>query len=141
MRYAASPDVSLVEIDTNHLEGIEDNPEAIEFGVRLSGRPTDIWMQEFEQAYHQTPYTLKPPVRIDGDTLRIIFLHRYAGELQGFIHFLAMMVDQANTETHRTEHLHQSSAQERYKAEFREALRQVHLTEQATPPRKAFTQA
>ena len=77
--------------------------------------------------YHQTPYTLKPPVRVEGDALRIIFLHRYSEELQGFLQFLALILERANTETQRTEELHLSSTQERYKAEFRDALRQVRL--------------
>ena len=115
------------EIDTDHLENIEENREAIEFTVRLSGRPSDAWTQEFDQAYLQTPYTLKPPVRVSEDSLRIIYLPRYAGELQGFFRFLAFIIQQANQETHRSEELHTSSAQERHKAEFREALRRIEL--------------
>lgn len=121
------PDISLKEIDTDHLGNVEDNREAVEFSVRLSCTPTDYWRQEFEQAYLQTPYTLKPPVRLEGDTLYIVFLPRYAGELPGFFHFLAMMIQRANSETHRTEELHTSNAQERQKAEFREALRRIEL--------------
>ncbi len=121
------PDVALDKIDTEHLANVEDNREAVEFSVRLTCTPTDFWRQEFDQAYLQTPYTLKPPVRLDGDTLHIIFLPRYAGELPGFFHFLAMIIARANAETHLTEELHTSSAQERQKAEFREALRNMEL--------------
>ncbi len=127
MRYVASPDIHLREIDTDHLENIEENREAIEFAVRLSSRPNDAWVQEFDQAYLQTPYTLKPPVRVFEDTLRVIFLPRYASELQGFFRFLGLIVDRSNKETHRTEELHTSSAQERHKAEFRQALRRIEL--------------
>lgn len=123
----ASPTITLREIDTKNLVSIEDNREAIEFGVLLSDAPTEVWIQEFEQVYHQTPYTLKPPVRVEGDAFRIVFLHRYSGELQGFLQFLALIIDRANSETQRTEELHLSSTQERYKAEFRDALRRVHL--------------
>jgi hypothetical protein len=123
----ASPTITLREIDLNNLVSIEDNREAIEFGVKLSAAPSEVWIQEFEQVYHQTPYTLKPPVRVEGDAMRIIFLHRYAGELQGFLQFLALIVDRANAETQQTEELHLSSTQEKYKAEFRDALRRVHL--------------
>ncbi len=129
MNDAASPAISLREIDCNTLVSIEDNREAIEFGVKLSGIPSEVWIQEFEQVYHQTPYTLKPPVRVEGDALRIIFLHRYSEELQGFLQFLALILERANTETQRTEELHLSSTQERYKAEFRDALRRVRLPE------------
>ena len=123
----ASPNIALREIDTNNLVSIEDNHEAIEFGVRLSDTPSDVWISEFEQIYHQTPYTLKPPVRVEGDEMRIVFLHRYADEVQGFLQYLALIIDRANTETHRTEELHLSSAQEQYKAEFREMLRNLQL--------------
>ncbi len=127
MNDMASPLITLREIDLNRLISIEDNREAIEFGVMLSAAPSEVWIQEFEQVYHQTPYTLKPPVRVEGDAMRIVFLHRYSGELQGFLQFLGLIVDRANTETQRTEELHLSSTQERYKAEFRDALRRVHL--------------
>lgn len=130
MNDMASPTIRLREIDLNRLVSIEDNREAIEFGVRLSAAPSDVWIQEFEQVYHQTPYTLKPPVRVEGDAMRIVFLHRYSEELQGFLQFLALIVDRANNETQRTEELHLSSTQERYKAEFRDALRRVHLPDQ-----------
>lgn len=127
MNDMASPVITLREIDLNRLISIEDNREAIEFGVLLSDAPTEVWTQEFEQVYHKTPYTLKPPVRVEGSALRIVFLHRYSGELQGFLQFLALIVERTNYETQRTEELHLSSTQERYKSEFRDALRRVHL--------------
>ncbi len=127
MNDTASPTITLREIDLKRLVSIEDNREAIEFGVLLSDAPTEVWIQEFEQVYHQTPYTLKPPVRLEGDALRIVFLHRYSEEVQGFLQFLALIIDRANYETQRTEELHLSSTQERYKAEFRDALRRVQL--------------
>lgn len=121
------PDIFLREIDTEHLANVEENREAVEFQVCLSCVPTGAWRQEFDQAYLRTPYTLKPPVRLEEDTLHIIFLPRYAGELPGFFRFLALIIKQANQETHRTEELHTSTAQERQKAEFREALRRIEL--------------
>ncbi len=127
MNDMASPTIALREIDLDRLVSIEDNREAIEFGVLLSAAPSDVWISEFEQVYHQTPYTLKPPVRVEGDAMRIVFLHRYSGELQGFLQFLALIVDRANYETQRTEELHVSSTQERYKTEFRDALKRVRL--------------
>ena len=127
LKYVASPDIHMREIDLDHLENIEGSRESIEFAVRLSSRPGDAWVQEFDQAYLQIPYTLKPPVRVHDDTLRIVYLPRYAGELQGFFRFLGLIVDRANKETHRTEEMHTSSAQERHKAEFREALRRIEL--------------
>ena len=127
MNDTASPTIAMKEIDFKRLVSIEDNREAIEFGVILSDTPSEVWTGEFEQVYHTTPYTLKPPVRVEGNALRIVFLHRYASELQGFLQFLALIIDRANAETERTEELHLSSTQEKYKAEFRDALRRVHL--------------
>lgn len=124
---AASPSLFLKEIDSDHLVSIEDNREAIEFGVRLSKKPNDIWVQEFEHTYQITPYTLKPPVHVVDDTLRIVFLHRYAGELNGFLQFLALIVERSNAEAQRTEEMHLSTTQEKYKAEFRDALRRIRL--------------
>lgn len=122
-----SPDIWLREIDAEHLANVEAIRDAVEFQVCLNAEPPEIWQQEFEQAYKQTPYTLKPPVRIEGDTLHVIFLPRYVKELPGFFRFLAMILKQTNQEVHRTEEMHTSSAQERQKREFREALRRIEL--------------
>lgn len=122
-----SPDISLREIDSDHLANVEGNREAVEFQVCLNAVPSDIWQTEFEQAYRQIPYTLKPPVRIEDDTLHIIFLPMYVKELPGFFRFLTMIIKNANEEVHRTEEMHTSSAQERQKKEFREALRRIEL--------------
>lgn len=127
LKYVMSPDIHMREIDVDHLENIEGNREAIEFTVRLSSRPNDAWVQEFNQAYLQTPYTLKPPVNVYEDSLRVIYLPRYANELQSFFRFLDLIVHRANEETHRSEEMHTSSTQERHKAEFREALRRIEL--------------
>jgi len=117
----------LREIDTEHLANVEDNREAVEFQVCLNAAPNDIWQHEFEQTYKQTPYTLKPPIRLDGDTLHVIFLPCYVQELPGFFKFLAMIMRRANQEAHVTDEMHTSSAQERQKNEFREALRRIEL--------------
>jgi len=122
-----SSEISLREIDTEHLENVEENREAVEFQVRLSAVPTEAWRHEFEQAYLHTTNTLKPPVRLVGDVLHIVYLPRYAGELQTYIEFLARIIKVSNAETHLTEELHTSSAQERQKADFRKALRGVKL--------------
>jgi hypothetical protein len=125
--YMISPDIHLREIDSDHLENIEGSRESVEFTVRLSSKPTEAWVQEFDQAYLQIPYTLKPPVRVYEDSLRIIYLPRYANELQSFFRFLTLIVDRSNKETHRTEEMHTSNTQERQKAIFREALRRIEL--------------
>ena len=124
------PDIALEEVDTEHLANVEGNRDAVEFSVRLSCTPTEAWRQEFEQAYKQVPYTLKPPVRLANDTMHIIFLPRYVGELPGFFHFLSMIIKRANAETHVTEEMHTSNAQERQKKEFREALRKIKLPQE-----------
>ncbi len=131
-----SPDIYLKSIDTDHLENIEENREAIHFRVRLSAKPSYFWQNEFVQAYEQTPYSLKPPVRLEGDELHITYLPRYTDELPAFFRFLALIARRSNEETHRTEELHTSNAQERSKAAFRDALKRIELpqgTGQRTP--------
>ena len=108
MHYVISPDIHLREIDSDHLENIEGSRESVEFTVRLSSKPTEAWVQEFDQAYLQIPYTLKPPVRVYEDSLRIIYLPRYANELQSFFRFFdfnCRPLEQRNTSHGRDAHL------------------------------------
>lgn len=119
--------VRLREIDTEHLEDAEDNPEAVEFTVLLSTTPSAPWTQEFEQAYRQTPYTLKPPLEVVGDRMKITYLPRYAGELEAFFKFLALMLTRANDEIRRTADIQASDIQDQRRAEFRRALQRVTL--------------
>ena len=119
--------ITLKEIDTDHLENVEENREAVEFRVKLSGVPTEVWRNEFNQSYLHMQHTLKPPVRLEGDVMHVIFLPRYVGELAGFFDFLAGVIKVSNAEAHRTADLHTSNAQEKQKTEFREALRAIAL--------------
>lgn len=119
--------VRLREIDTEHLDDAEDNPEAVEFNVLLSGTPSEAWKQEFEQAYRQTPYTLKPPVEVIADRMRITFLPRYASELQGYFQYLALILARANDELKRTMDIQASHTQDERRAEFRRALQRITL--------------
>ena len=120
-----APAVQLRDIDTDSLEDVEDNREAVLFSVRLTRAVPEGWTHEFEQAYAQTPYMLKPPVQVDGDRLKVTFLPRYAGELDGFIHFLGLIVRHANDELRSTLELHTSNTHEQQKSEFRDALKRV----------------
>ena len=120
-------EISLKEIDMDHLENVEENREAVEFRVKLSGVPTEVWRHEFNQSYLHMQHTLKPPLRLEGDVLYVIFLPRYVGELAGFFDFLAGVLKVSNAEAHRTADLHTSSAQEKQKTDFREALRVITL--------------
>ena len=122
-----SSEISLRDIDSEHLENVEANREAVEFQVHLSAVPTEIWRQEFEAAYQHLPHALKPPVRIEEDRLHIIYLPLYAGELQAFFNFLAKIIAISNMEARVTEEMHTSSEQEKQKREFREALRGIEL--------------
>lgn len=122
-----TPQIALRDIDTDRLDDTDDNPEAVLFRVRLSETPPPGWAHEFDEIYKQTPYTLKPPVHVNGDALEIVYLPRYAGELDGFLRFLALVVRRSNDELHRTEEIHTSDVHERDKARFREALRRVKM--------------
>lgn len=115
------------EIDLDHLANVEENPQAVSFRVLLSEKPREGWIEEFDEIYRQTPYTIKPPVEVKNDALEIIFLPRYSSELQGFFQFLGLIVRRSNEELQRTEELHVSNAQEQRKAQFREALRRITL--------------
>ena len=124
------PHIHLRDIDTDHLDDVEDNREAVRFRIRLSEMPPFGWNNEFDQIYKQTPYTLKPPVEVKDDALEVIFLPRYAGELQGFVQFLGLIARQANEELHKTDELHTSDAQEQRKQEFRQALQRVRVPQE-----------
>ena len=119
--------IALREIDLDHLENVDDNPQAVSFRVMLSEMPQEGWTQEFDEIYRQTPYTVKPPVVVSKDTLEITFLPRYASELQGFFQFLGLIVRRANEELQRSEELHASNEQEQRKAQFREALSRIKM--------------
>lgn len=122
-----SPLITMRAIDSNEVMDVEDNPEAALFRIRLSETPSEIWVQEFEQGYRQTPYQLKPPVQVAGDALEVIYLPRYANELPGFIRFLAAIIHRANDETRITEQIHNAHAHVQGKAEFRQALRRIEI--------------
>ncbi len=122
-----APEIFLREIDSEHLEDVEENPEAVEFAVRLSETPVASWIEEFEIVYRQTPYLLKPPIIVQGDRMLIIFLPRYTSELAGFLKFLALIVRRANEELKKSEKLHHSNQQEQRKIEFRKALQQIKV--------------
>ncbi len=124
---APSPRITLRSIDYDHLEDVEDNPEAVLFRVALSAAPSDTWVQEMEQAYRATPYQIKPPVQVVGDHLEVVFLPRYASELPGFFRFLGLMAQRATEETRLTEQIHASGSADRHKSEFRDALRRIEL--------------
>ena len=125
---APVPEITLKSIDADRLEDVEDNPEAVQFCITLSDKPSTVWIQEFEQAYRQTPYQIKPPQRVVEDMLEIVFLPRYAGELPGFFRFLTLMTRHANEETRRTEEIHAAGSLDRHKQEFRAALRRIDLS-------------
>lgn len=125
--YIAPPHITMSEIDLDRLEDIEDNPEAVSFRILLSERPSDAWKTEFDVIYQRTPYALKPPVVVERDALQIVYLPRYAPELQGFLQFLAFIVKRANEELLVTEELHVSTVHENSKVDFLEALRHTKI--------------
>jgi hypothetical protein len=125
-----TPRIFMRQINLNDLGDVDENPEAVQFRVTLSELPTEGWIQEFDIAYRQTPYTLKPPVQVVDDTLEIIYLPRYSNELQGFFRFLGLIVQRANEELHTSEEMHVSHAQERRKVQFREVLSKIQIPQE-----------
>ena len=122
------PPIAMKSIDYDHLDDGEDNPEAVEFRVQLSCVPTEIWIQEFEQAYRQSAFSLKPPLRISQDLLEIVYLPRYVSELPQYFRFLGLMVQKANDETRRTEEIHAAGSRDRHKDDLRNALKRIQLS-------------
>lgn len=125
--YIAPPHITMSRIDLDHLDDIEDNPEAVSFRIVFSEQPSEVWKIEFEEVYRRTPYSLKPPVTLDNDGLQVVYLPRYAPELQGFLQFLAYIVKRTNEEVLLTEELHVSTVHENSKASFLETLRHTKL--------------
>jgi len=118
-------EMKILRIDTDDLKDVEDNREAVEFSIVLNQTAPEGWINEFDQIYLTTPYVLKPPVQVDADRLRIIYLPRYANELQGFVRFLELIIRRSNREYRRSAELHTSTVQEQQREEFREALKRV----------------
>jgi hypothetical protein len=125
--HVETPHITMREIDLEHLGDVEENPQAVSFRVKLSEKPPEGWIIEFDEMYRQTPYTLKPPVEVKDGALEIIFLPRYSSDLQGLITFLGYIVRRANEELHRTEEMQVSNEQENRKTQFRETLRGIKL--------------
>jgi hypothetical protein len=121
------PDINLLKIDLDSIDDVDENAETVVFDILLNGHPTSRWIEEFEILYNRTPFSIKPPVIVDGDRMHIHFLPRYQGDLQAFVDFLSTMVHQATSEARLTESIKINEAKEERKKEFRSILAQVSL--------------
>jgi hypothetical protein len=122
-----TPTIRLSKINTDRLDDVEDNHEAVSFRIQLTESPSDLWINEFEVLYRGRPYALKPPVQVEDDELVIYYLPRYTRELPDYLRFVAMVVASANEELVKTQELHAAGTHDRNKMEFREALRRQKL--------------
>lgn len=121
------PEIDLVRIDIDSIGDSDENAEAIVFDVVLNTQPPAQWIEEFEILYQRAPFTIKPPVAVEGDRLRVSFLPRYQNELQPFIDFLAQTTHLATAETRRTEMIKRDESKEDRKKEFRNVLAKIRL--------------
>lgn len=123
----AVPAVHLTTIDADMLGDVDDNPEAVQFVVKLSAVPPPGWEAEFEPLYAASAFAPKPPVMVNGDTLQVIYLPRYADKLQAFVDALAHVVTQTNAELVKTHDMKTSDARVQRKAEFGRELKKLTL--------------
>lgn len=121
------PEITFQAIDLDSIEDVEENNEAFQFDILLNQIPPAEWAHEFEYLYQIGPYVIKPPVTLDGDRLHIVFLPRYAENLQGFLDFLATVVHHSTDEARRTISIRSSDEKERRRNQFRDLLKSMHL--------------
>jgi hypothetical protein len=126
------PEIDLVSIDLDSIASDDENSETIVFDIVLSAHPTSKWIEEFEILYQRTPFTIKPPVTVEGDRLRVHFLPRYQRDLQRFVDFLTATVQLTTAEARRTELIKRDSSKEERKEEFRNVLAEVRLLSSAS---------
>lgn len=121
------PDVELVQVDLDSVDGVDDNAETIVFDIVLNLAPAERWKEEFEILYQRTPFSIKPPVVIEGDRMTVHFLPRYQRELQTFLDFLGDVVHRATEENRKTEAIKVDEGKEENKRQFRSLLSGVRL--------------
>jgi hypothetical protein len=121
------PDIQLTGIDLDSIDDAEENAESVIFDVTLSGHPTTAWVEEFEYLYASQSFTIKPPVEIADDRLRIHYLPRYQDDLPGYVEFLSGIAHLATAEARRTEDIKTRADQEQRKREFRDVLSRVKV--------------
>ncbi|BDI32915.1 hypothetical protein CCAX7_49660 [Capsulimonas corticalis] len=126
MNEAPQP-ISMTRIDSDELIQDEETPEAIDFSIVLSQTPPEEWAASFTAAYHDLNHGIKPPVRLEGDRIWISFLPRYNSELPLYLRFLQAVVNESNRQVQLTYEIHQNSAKDQMRMQFRDLLRQTAL--------------
>ena len=119
--------ISIRSIDTDWVEDVEDNREAVLFRIFLNTTPTSAWVHEFDELYKAVPYLIKPPVTVVDDSIHVTYLPRYASELEEYTRFLGYIVKRANNETQITLELHEAGNVVGRKDSFRETLKKIHV--------------
>jgi hypothetical protein len=119
---SAIQEIHFKSVDVESVESVEDNPEAVTFDIILSSPPTSHWLEEFEYLYSRAQYSLKPPIHVSGDRMRILYLPRYGSELQNFVSFLSLILGRATLEARRTIEIQQTGEKQKLKSQFKSAL-------------------
>ncbi|MEO7717783.1 MAG: hypothetical protein ABIY70_16410 [Capsulimonas sp.] len=126
MNEAPQP-ISMTRIDSDDLIQDEETPEAIDFSIMLSQTPPEEWIASFTAAYLALHHDIKPPSHIEGDRIWISYLPRYNGELPAYLKFLQAVVNESNRQVQLTYEIHQNSAKDQMRMQFRDLLRQTAL--------------
>lgn len=119
--------IAMAAIDFDSLAESQDNHEAVQFDILLTSTPDSKWVDEFEIAYRTMPYSIKPPVEVVGDRLRVAFLPRYDRDIQGYIEYLKTVMRKADTEVDLSESISQRGNRPEKIELFRQTLKNVRV--------------
>jgi hypothetical protein len=117
------PTAQILSLDPETLEINDTYPGTYGFYLRLTGDPGSEWAAEFEAAYDQSTYSIKPPVVFRGNTLVVFFLPLYAEQLPEYLQFFRHVVDITNQSVEKRNAL--LPEDESIKEAFRTRLRQL----------------
>jgi hypothetical protein len=119
--------VTLASIDLDSVAESLTNYEAVEFDILLSEPVDDKWIEEFDIAYRNTPFEIKPPAHAKTDRITVEYLPRYDSELQNYIEWLKAVLARVDEEIRKTLDILEHDARPHNTAQFREALKKVSV--------------
>jgi hypothetical protein len=117
------PTAQILSLDPETLEVNDTYPGTYGFYLRLTSDPGSEWAAEFEAAYDQSVYTIKPPVAFRGNTIVVFFLPLYEEQLPEYLQFLRQVIDNTNQSVEKRNGL--LPEDESIKEAFRTRLRQL----------------
>jgi hypothetical protein len=115
------PIAQIVGVIATEIETDDSFPGTYGFAVSLSTDPGTEWFIELSAVYDAIVYPGKPPIRFEGNKLRIFYLPRYADDLPRYLRFLLRVVADANASVERRNRV--VPDEEQQKVAFLEKLR------------------